>query len=211
MIFHLHAHVNIYNIWPYRKPCITDKWDHRLQWNLQVVWRHEWPVHRCTGEGSSQPHPIRRREIHTQQRLRTHLPIQILRTVCLSQSMVRRALNYSKLFNKCKESKSTLFYHRTAFFCWLVANILFSMPVIIYAGYMMMVTAAFIFFSLASFSTIYNTAPCYFTIGADSFRANYSHSFWLALATGKCPQKENKLIQMISCQANKMLSDHVVF
>lgn len=50
---------------------------------------------------------------------------------------------------------------------------------------MMIVTAAFIFFSLASFSTIYNTAPCDFTIGADSFRASYSHSFWLALATGK--------------------------
>ncbi|XP_065148223.1 dual oxidase maturation factor 2 [Paramisgurnus dabryanus] len=72
----------------------------------------------------------------------------------------------------------------TSFFCWLVANILFSMPVILYAGYMMIVTATFIFFSMASFSTIYNTYPCDFNIGADSFRTNYSHSFWLALATG---------------------------
>lgn len=78
------------------------------------------------------------------------------------------------------------FSHRTAFCCWLVANILFSMPVILYAGYMMIATAAFIFFSMASFSTIYNVPQCDFSIGAESLRTDYSHSFWIALATGKC-------------------------
>ncbi|XP_069019029.1 dual oxidase maturation factor 2 [Embiotoca jacksoni] len=72
----------------------------------------------------------------------------------------------------------------TAFCCWMLANILFSMPVILYAGYMMMATAAFIFFSVASFSTIMNVPQCVFSIGADSFETEYSHSFWLALATG---------------------------
>ncbi|XP_037306942.1 dual oxidase maturation factor 1 isoform X2 [Pungitius pungitius] len=72
----------------------------------------------------------------------------------------------------------------TAFCCWLLANILFTMPVILYAGYMMMATAAFIFFSMASFSTIMNAPQCVFCIGTDSFEINYSHSFWLALATG---------------------------
>ncbi|XP_034032106.1 dual oxidase maturation factor 1 [Thalassophryne amazonica] len=72
----------------------------------------------------------------------------------------------------------------TAFCCWLVANILFSMPVILYAGYMMMATAAFIFFSMASFSTIMNVPQCIFSIGMYSFQTEYSHSFWLALATG---------------------------
>lgn len=67
----------------------------------------------------------------------------------------------------------------------MVANILFSMPVILYAGYMMMATAAFIFFSMASFSTIMNVPQCVFSIGTDSFETGYSHSFWLALATGK--------------------------
>lgn len=106
--------------------------------------------------------------------------------------------NQNRNYFLFQESKMNVFYHRTAFLCWLVANILFSMPVIIYAGYMMILTAAFIFFSMASFSTIYNTAPCDFTIGADSFRASYSHSFWLALAMGKCSLKENiQLIQMI--------------
>uniref|UniRef100_A0A673I328 Dual oxidase maturation factor 2-like n=1 Tax=Sinocyclocheilus rhinocerous TaxID=307959 RepID=A0A673I328_9TELE len=74
----------------------------------------------------------------------------------------------------------------TAFCCWLVANILFSMPVILYAGYMMIATAAFIFFSTASFSTIFNVIPCDFSIGAESLSTDYSHSFWIALATGKC-------------------------
>ena len=73
---------------------------------------------------------------------------------------------------------------RTAFCCWLTANILFSMPVILYAGYMMLATAAFIFFSMASFSTIFNLPQCTFTIGDAAFETSYSHSFWLALATG---------------------------
>ncbi|KAM9753465.1 dual oxidase maturation factor 1 [Menidia menidia] len=72
----------------------------------------------------------------------------------------------------------------TAFCCWLLANILFSMPVILYAGYMMMATAAFIFFSMVSFSTIMNAPKCVFSIGTNSFVTHYSHSFWLALATG---------------------------
>ncbi|XP_041853647.1 dual oxidase maturation factor 1 isoform X2 [Melanotaenia boesemani] len=72
----------------------------------------------------------------------------------------------------------------TSFCCWILANILFSMPVILYAGYMMMATAAFIFFSMASFSTIVNVPQCVFSIGTNSFVTEYSHSFWLALATG---------------------------
>ncbi|KAI2648236.1 Dual oxidase maturation factor 2 [Labeo rohita] len=71
----------------------------------------------------------------------------------------------------------------TAFCCWLVANILFTMPVILYAGCMMIATAAFIFFSMASFSTIFNVTPCDFSIGAESLQTDYSHSFWIALAT----------------------------
>ncbi|KAM7414775.1 hypothetical protein PAMA_019543 [Pampus argenteus] len=72
----------------------------------------------------------------------------------------------------------------TAFCCWIITNILFSMPIILYAGYMMLTTAAFIFFSMASFSTIMNVPQCVFSIGTGSFETDYSHSFWLALATG---------------------------
>ncbi|XP_051976033.1 dual oxidase maturation factor 2-like [Xyrauchen texanus] len=87
----------------------------------------------------------------------------------------------------------------TAFCCWLVANILFSMPVILYAGYTMLATAAFIFFSMASFSTIYNLPPCDFTIGTESFRTDYSHSFWLALATGLLCTVIGLLVVLLDC------------
>ncbi|KAL0968669.1 hypothetical protein UPYG_G00269970 [Umbra pygmaea] len=73
----------------------------------------------------------------------------------------------------------------TAFVCWMVANILFSMPVILYAGYMLLATAGFLFFTIASFSTIMNTKACVFTLGSGgAFQTGYSGSFWLALATG---------------------------
>ncbi|XP_056308252.1 dual oxidase maturation factor 2 [Danio aesculapii] len=87
----------------------------------------------------------------------------------------------------------------TAFCCWLLANILFSMPVILYAGYMMIATAAFIFFSVASFSTIYNVTPCDFSIGAESLRTDYSHSFWLALATGLLCAVIGLLVVLLDC------------
>lgn len=82
--------------------------------------------------------------------------------------------------------KTSFFFSssRTAFFCWLLANILLCMPVILYAGYMTLAAAAFIFCSMASFSTTMNVPQCVFSIGNDSFEAQYSHSFWLALATG---------------------------
>ncbi|XP_051740866.1 dual oxidase maturation factor 1 isoform X1 [Ctenopharyngodon idella] len=87
----------------------------------------------------------------------------------------------------------------TAFCCWLVANILFSMPVILYAGYMMIATAAFIFFSMASFSTIYNVPQCDFSIGAESLRTDYSYSFWIALATGLLCAVIGLVVVLLDC------------
>ncbi|XP_015198629.2 dual oxidase maturation factor 1 [Lepisosteus oculatus] len=72
----------------------------------------------------------------------------------------------------------------TAFCCWLISNILFSIPVIKYAGYMMITTGVFIFFALASFSTIHKVPFCTITIGTASLETVYSGSFWLSLATG---------------------------
>ncbi|CAL1594928.1 unnamed protein product [Knipowitschia caucasica] len=71
----------------------------------------------------------------------------------------------------------------TAFCCWVLANILFSMPVVLYAGYMMLATSACLFTSMASFSTIRKASQCVFSIGTNSLVTEYSHSFWLALAT----------------------------
>ncbi|MEQ2198586.1 hypothetical protein XENOCAPTIV_015056 [Xenoophorus captivus] len=66
---------------------------------------------------------------------------------------------------------------------YIVEKFTLSSPFVLYAAYMTMATAAFIFFSMASFSTIMNVPRCVFSIGEDSFVTEYSHSFWLALAT----------------------------
>ncbi|XP_053175832.1 dual oxidase maturation factor 1 [Scomber japonicus] len=95
----------------------------------------------------------------------------------------------------------------TAFCCWLLANILFSIPVILYAGYMMWATAAFIFFSMASFSTIMNAPPCVFSIENDSFETEYSHSFWLALATGVLCTVIGILVVMLHCMIPEKIKE----
>ncbi|KAM4675955.1 dual oxidase maturation factor 1-like [Discoglossus pictus] len=71
-----------------------------------------------------------------------------------------------------------------AFCSWLICNILFLMPVLIYGAYMTLVTAAFIIFSLISFSTVRNVSVCSIQFGNDSLKIDYGGSFWLSLATG---------------------------
>ncbi|XP_036391469.1 dual oxidase maturation factor 1-like [Megalops cyprinoides] len=95
----------------------------------------------------------------------------------------------------------------TAFCCWLVANILFCMPVILYAGYMMLVTGAFMFLSLASFSTIYNLPSCIFTLGTASFQIGYSGSFWLVLATGFLCGLIGILVVILDCLFPKKMKE----
>ncbi|XP_053844721.1 dual oxidase maturation factor 2 [Vidua macroura] len=71
-----------------------------------------------------------------------------------------------------------------AFCTWVISNILFSMPVLIYGGYMLLVTGAFMIFSLLSFSTVRNTPMCLIQIGTRTLHVAYGGSFWLMLAIG---------------------------
>ncbi|XP_015262376.1 PREDICTED: dual oxidase maturation factor 2 [Gekko japonicus] len=71
-----------------------------------------------------------------------------------------------------------------AFCAWLISNMLFSMPVPEYGGYMMLVTAAFLIFALLSFSTVRSSSSCVIHFGSASLQAVYGSSFWLTLATG---------------------------
>ncbi|XP_061451048.1 dual oxidase maturation factor 2 [Rhineura floridana] len=70
-----------------------------------------------------------------------------------------------------------------AFCAWLVSNMLFSMPVPVYGGYMILVTGAFIIFALLSFSTG-RSSSCVMQFGHASLQLAYGTSFWLTLATG---------------------------
>ncbi|XP_058854810.1 dual oxidase maturation factor 1-like isoform X1 [Acipenser ruthenus] len=72
----------------------------------------------------------------------------------------------------------------TAFCCWLISNVLFSMPVILYGGYMIVTTGAFIIFSLISFATIHNVPYCTISLGTVSLETVFGGSFWLSLVTG---------------------------
>ncbi|XP_048887180.1 dual oxidase maturation factor 2-like [Brienomyrus brachyistius] len=95
----------------------------------------------------------------------------------------------------------------TAFCCWLIANILLSMPVVLYAGCMMLATGAFIFFSLASFATIQNVPPCIFTVGTVSFQLEFGASFWLSLTIGLLTTFLGVLVVLLDCLAPEALKE----
>ncbi|NWZ86292.1 DOXA2 factor, partial [Poecile atricapillus] len=67
---------------------------------------------------------------------------------------------------------------------WIVSNILLSMPVLVYGGYMLLVTGAFTTFSLLSFSTVRSSPMCLIKIGSRTLHVAYGGSFWLVLAIG---------------------------
>ncbi|NWH78047.1 DOXA2 factor, partial [Piaya cayana] len=71
-----------------------------------------------------------------------------------------------------------------AFCTWLISNMLFSMPVLVYGGYMLVVTGTFMIFSLLSFSTVRNTLVCPIQFGSTTLHTSYGGSFWLTLAIG---------------------------
>ncbi|XP_010203904.1 dual oxidase maturation factor 2 [Colius striatus] len=71
-----------------------------------------------------------------------------------------------------------------AFCTWLISNMLFSMPALVYGGYMLLVTGAFVIFSLLSFSTVRNSPMCLIQFGTSTLRTSYGGSFWLTLAIG---------------------------
>ncbi|NXW47780.1 DOXA2 factor, partial [Nyctiprogne leucopyga] len=71
-----------------------------------------------------------------------------------------------------------------AFCTWLISNMLFSMPVLVYGGYMLLVTGTFMIFSLLSFSTVRNTLVCPIHFGTAILHTGYGGSFWLTLAIG---------------------------
>ncbi|XP_065497549.1 dual oxidase maturation factor 2 [Caloenas nicobarica] len=71
-----------------------------------------------------------------------------------------------------------------AFCTWLISNVLFSMPVLVYGGYMLLITGAFMIFSLISFSTVRNSLMCPIHFGTAVLHTGYGGSFWLTLAIG---------------------------
>ncbi|NXW54643.1 DOXA1 factor, partial [Eurystomus gularis] len=71
-----------------------------------------------------------------------------------------------------------------AFCTWLISILLFSMPITLYGGYTLLLTAALMLFSLLFFFTARNTPKCPIQFGPASLKTDYGGSFWLTLATG---------------------------
>ncbi|XP_054128914.1 dual oxidase maturation factor 2 [Melozone crissalis] len=71
-----------------------------------------------------------------------------------------------------------------AFCTWIISNILLSMPALVYGGYMLLATGAFMIFSLLSFSTVRSSLMCPIQIGSSTLHVAYGGSFWLMLAVG---------------------------
>ncbi|XP_010288703.1 PREDICTED: dual oxidase maturation factor 1-like [Phaethon lepturus] len=71
-----------------------------------------------------------------------------------------------------------------AFCTWLISILLFSMPILLYGGYTLLLTAALMLFSLLFFFTAKNTPKCPIQFGPASLKTDYGGSFWLTLATG---------------------------
>uniref|UniRef100_A0A8C9EY37 DOXA1 factor n=1 Tax=Pavo cristatus TaxID=9049 RepID=A0A8C9EY37_PAVCR len=67
---------------------------------------------------------------------------------------------------------------------WLISILLFSMPVLLYGGYMLLLTAVLMLFSLLFFVTVRNIPKCPIQFGPASLKTDYGRSFWLTLTTG---------------------------
>uniref|UniRef100_A0A8C0GFV3 Dual oxidase maturation factor 1 n=1 Tax=Chelonoidis abingdonii TaxID=106734 RepID=A0A8C0GFV3_CHEAB len=71
-----------------------------------------------------------------------------------------------------------------AFCTWLISNMLFSMPILLYGSCMILLTAALLICSLLFFSVARNSPMCTIRFGPASLQTVYGASFWLTLATG---------------------------
>ncbi|NXG48017.1 DOXA2 factor, partial [Psilopogon haemacephalus] len=71
-----------------------------------------------------------------------------------------------------------------AFCTWLLSNMLFSTPALVYGGYMLLLTGTFLIVSLLSFSTVRISPLCPIQFGPVALHTAYGGSFWLMLAVG---------------------------
>ncbi|XP_059037406.1 dual oxidase maturation factor 1 [Mustela lutreola] len=72
-----------------------------------------------------------------------------------------------------------------AFLCWLLANVMLSMPVLVYGGHMVLATGIFQLLGLLFFSTATSLAsPCALRLGTAMLHTHHGPAFWLTLTTG---------------------------
>nr|XP_010301388.1 PREDICTED: dual oxidase maturation factor 1-like [Balearica regulorum gibbericeps] len=134
-----------------------------INYNEHFAWSFDADYDHSYGEGRERglPSPI----LYVAEKFTTQSPCGMLRQYRISSHY----------------ASATLW---VAFCTWLISNMLFSMPVLVYGGYMLLVTGAFMIFSLLSFSTVRNSLMCPIQFGTATLRIGYGGSFWLTLAIG---------------------------
>ncbi|KAH0503271.1 Dual oxidase maturation factor 1 [Microtus ochrogaster] len=71
-----------------------------------------------------------------------------------------------------------------AFLCWLLANVMLSMPVLIYGGHMLLATGLFQLLALFFFSMATSfISPCSLRLGTTVLHTHHGPAFWITLAT----------------------------
>lgn len=72
-----------------------------------------------------------------------------------------------------------------AFLCWLLANVMLSMPVLVYGGHMLLATGIFQLLGLLFFSMATSvTPPCPLRLGTATLPTHRGPAFWITLTTG---------------------------
>ncbi|KAM6257683.1 dual oxidase maturation factor 2 [Porphyrio hochstetteri] len=135
----------------------TIDYNEHFSWSFDADYDHSYDK----GLEKGLPSPI----LYVAEKFTTHSPCGVLRQYRISGHY----------------ASATLW---VAFCTWLISNMLFSMPVLVYGGYMLLVTGAFMIFSLLSFSTVRNTLVCPIQFGTATLHIGYGGSFWLTLAIG---------------------------
>ncbi|XP_066200150.1 dual oxidase maturation factor 1 isoform X2 [Saccopteryx leptura] len=72
-----------------------------------------------------------------------------------------------------------------AFLCWLLANVMLFMPVLLYGGHMLLATGIFQLLGLLFFSMATSLAPlCPLRLGTATLYIHHGPAFWITLTTG---------------------------
>ncbi|TEA28762.1 hypothetical protein DBR06_SOUSAS24510019 [Sousa chinensis] len=70
-----------------------------------------------------------------------------------------------------------------AFCFWLLSNVLLSMPAPHYGGLALLITGAFVLFSVFAFASISSVSLCQLRLGSSELTTHYGAAFWITLAT----------------------------
>ncbi|ELV09792.1 dual oxidase maturation factor 1 [Tupaia chinensis] len=71
-----------------------------------------------------------------------------------------------------------------AFLCWLLANVMLCMPVLVYGGYMLLATGTFQLLALLCFSMASSSPHCPLHLGTAVLHIHHGPAFWATLSTG---------------------------